>query len=129
VLTNVRFARPTSRLEEVVAFYVDGLGLERIGSFVGHDGYDGVMVGAPGDEAHLEFTRHGEDGPFPSPGRDNLVVLYFDDPAEVEERVARLRAAGHEPVEPENPYWRRDGTTFEDPDGWRVVLMRRRWER
>jgi hypothetical protein len=32
-----------------------------------------------------------------------------------------MRALGHDPVEPENPYWR-DDLTFEDPDGWRVVL-------
>lgn len=33
----------------------------------------------------------------------------------------RLRALGHDPVEPENPYWN-DDLTFADPDGWRVVL-------
>jgi hypothetical protein len=35
---------------------------------------------------------------------------------------ARLEALGHRPVEPENPYWRDKSVTFEDPDGWRVVL-------
>ena len=30
---------------------------------------------------------------------------------------------GCEPVGPENPYWAEKGFTFEDPDGWRVVLM------
>ena len=35
--------------------------------------------------------------------------------------AARMRALGHEPVEPENPYWN-DDLTFEDPDGWRIVL-------
>lgn len=127
VLTNVRIARPTSRLEEVVRFYVEGLGFERLGSFEGHDGYDGVMIGAPGEATHLEFTRRGDDGPFPPPSRDNLLVFYFDDPAEVETRVAALAALGYEAVEPENPYWRADGVTIPDPDGWHVVLMRRRW--
>ena len=32
-----------------------------------------------------------------------------------------MRALGHDPVEPENPYWS-DDLTFADPDGWRVVL-------
>jgi hypothetical protein len=35
----------------------------------------------------------------------------------------RLHRHGYEPVEPENPYWAEKGLTFEDPDGWRVVLM------
>jgi hypothetical protein len=25
-------------------------------------------------------------------------------------------------IEPENPYWNGKSQTFEDPDGWRVVL-------
>ncbi|XGU21119.1 hypothetical protein ACETU7_13885 [Rhodococcus sp. 3Y1] len=34
--------------------------------------------------------------------------------------------AGHEPVGAENPYWEENaGMTFEDPDGWRLVLMPR----
>jgi hypothetical protein len=32
-----------------------------------------------------------------------------------------MRRLGQEPVEPENPYWN-DDLTFEDPDGWGVVL-------
>jgi hypothetical protein len=28
----------------------------------------------------------------------------------------------YQPVEPENPYWTGTSHTFEDPDGWRVVL-------
>jgi len=26
-----------------------------------------------------------------------------------------------------NPYWDRDGVTFEDPDGYRVVVQRAAW--
>jgi hypothetical protein len=37
--------------------------------------------------------------------------------------AAHLKRDGHEPVEPENPYWAKNRLTFEDPDGWRVVLM------
>jgi catechol 2,3-dioxygenase-like lactoylglutathione lyase family enzyme len=31
------------------------------------------------------------------------------------------------PVEPANPYWGEHGLTFEDPDGFRVVLVPERW--
>ncbi|MCA1556978.1 MAG: VOC family protein, partial [Acidobacteria bacterium] len=35
-VAQVRVARPTSRLKEVIEFYRDGLGLKEIGSFTGH---------------------------------------------------------------------------------------------
>ena len=36
--------------------------------------------------------------------------------------VNRLQQRGYDPVPPENLYWAEKGVTFEDPDGWRVVL-------
>jgi catechol 2,3-dioxygenase-like lactoylglutathione lyase family enzyme len=120
---QVRIARPTDRLEEVVRFYRDGLGLEVVGSFKGHAGYDGVMLGLPGREYHLEFTSHEEGSPCPAPTKDNLLVFYIPDREAINWLTARLNALGHFAVLPENPYWERHGATFEDPDGWRVVLM------
>jgi catechol 2,3-dioxygenase-like lactoylglutathione lyase family enzyme len=118
---QIRWARPTDRLDAVLAFYRDGLGLTEIGSFRDHAGYDGVMLGLPDAAVHLEFTQHRGGSPCPAPTRDNLLVLYLGE--ERDAAAARLRAAGYVPVEPENPYWSADGLTFEDPDGWRVVLM------
>jgi catechol 2,3-dioxygenase-like lactoylglutathione lyase family enzyme len=40
---QLRIARHTDRLDAVVAFYRDGLGLEEVGGFRDHDGYDGVL--------------------------------------------------------------------------------------
>jgi catechol 2,3-dioxygenase-like lactoylglutathione lyase family enzyme len=120
---QVRVARPTDRLEEVVRFYSEGLGLKQIGSFEGHAGYSGVMIGLPGHEYHLEFTQHDQGSPCPAPTRDNLLVFYIPDREAVNRLIERLARMGHTPVEPENPYWKNNGTTFEDPDGWRVVLM------
>ncbi|MGH9942681.1 MAG: VOC family protein, partial [Pyrinomonadaceae bacterium] len=93
------------------------------GSFAGHAGYDGVMLGLPGHYYHLEFTRHEAGSPCPAPSRDNLLVLYVPDRDALLRKVEQLRERGHFPVEPENPYWREHGYTFADPDGWRVVLM------
>ena len=59
----VRFARPTDRLEDVLRFYEEGLGLRRIDSFEDHAGYSGVMLGLPGEEVHLELTTHEEGSP------------------------------------------------------------------
>jgi hypothetical protein len=49
--------------------------------------------------------------------------LGLEDDGVFRNKAARLRRHGHKPVEPENPYWLEKGLTFEDPDGWRVVLM------
>lgn len=72
-----RIARPTDKLEEVIKFYEEGLGLKRIGEFHNHEDYDGVMFGLPGVEYHLEFTRHINGSPCPAPTKDNLYPLKF----------------------------------------------------
>lgn len=119
---QVRIARPTDRLEAVVAFYRDALGLPELTRFTNHDGYDGVMLGLPGKSYHLEFTQHADGSPCPAPSADNLLVLYIPDTTQLARLRARLEQHGHVPVEPENPYWLHNSVTFEDPDGWRVVL-------
>jgi catechol 2,3-dioxygenase-like lactoylglutathione lyase family enzyme len=121
-VAEVRVARPTDRLEEVIRFYRDGLGLPELYRFADHDGYDGVMLGLPGRSYHLEFTHHHDGSPCRAPSRDNLLVLYIPDSNHFDRMRSRLRALGHEPVAPENPYWLDKSLTFEDPDGWRVVF-------
>ena len=118
-MTQLRVARHTERLDEVVRFYRDGLGLREIGGFRDHDGYDGVFLEVPGTGAHLEFTSGG-DHRAPEPHPESLLVLYLGNQATVDETIARLDA---EPIEPANPYWSEHGLTFEDPDGFRVVLV------
>lgn len=124
-VAQVRIARPTDKLNEVVQFYVDGIGLKRIGGFKGHQGYDGELLGLPGISYHLEFTQHDDGSPCPAPTKDNLLVFYIPNEDAVNRIVERLGAMGYFPVPPENPYWEQDGVTIQDPDGWRVVLMKR----
>jgi catechol 2,3-dioxygenase-like lactoylglutathione lyase family enzyme len=119
----LRVARPTDRLEEVVRFYAHGLGLKVLGSFRDHDGFDGVMLGQPGAAHHLEFTRKRGHRVGRAPTRDHLLVYYLPDCEQWREAIGRMRAAGYEPVASFNPYWDRLGCTFEDPDGYRVVLQ------
>src|SRR5262252_667520 len=123
----MRVARPTDRLEEVVRFYTEGVGLERLGDFRDHDGFDGVMLGAPGTPYHLEFTRRRGHAAGRAPTQDNLLVFYLPDPREWQAAVDRMTGAGYQPVPSFNPYWSRDGRTFEDPDGYRIVLQRGSW--
>jgi catechol 2,3-dioxygenase-like lactoylglutathione lyase family enzyme len=118
-----RVARPTDDLRALYRFYVDGLGLMDRGGFAGHDGYDGQVVGTSDGTWEIELTRHVDGSPCAPPSRDNLLVFYFRDRAEVDAIAARLKALGVEPVAPANPYWIGRGLTFADPDGWRVVLF------
>ena len=121
-LWAVRVARHTDRLEEVVAFYRDGLGLPELGRFDGHAGYSGVFLDLPGTGTHLELTSGGEHGAAP-PHPEDLLVLYLGDWAAVRAAAAR---AGVPPVAPANPYWLEHGLTLEDPESRRVVLVAER---
>ena len=120
---QVRFARHTGRLAELVRFYRDGLGLPEIGRFEDHDGYDGIFLDLPGSNGHLEFTSGGDHRP-PVPHAESLIVLYLGDERSL--AVTRKRAPG-QPVEAANPYWRRHGITLLDPDGFPVVLVPEAW--
>ena len=123
-VVSVRVARPTDRMDEVVAFYRDGLGLTELGGFEDHDGYDGVFLGIPGTSCHLELTHHVDGSPGVVPDPENLLVLYLGDAGAVAEVAERLAAHGYAALEAENPYWARVGAvTVADPDGWLVVLV------
>jgi catechol 2,3-dioxygenase-like lactoylglutathione lyase family enzyme len=124
---HLRVARPSDDLAAVVRFYRDGLGFEVLFEFKGHDGFDGVMLGRKGAAYHLEFTRKAGHKAGKAPTEDNLLVFYLPDAKEWERAVARLEGLGHKPVEAFNPYWDRNGKTFEDPDGYRVVLQNAAW--
>jgi catechol 2,3-dioxygenase-like lactoylglutathione lyase family enzyme len=123
----LRVARPTDHLEAIAAMYRDGLGLEALASFADHDGFDGVMLGPPGGSYHLEFTHHRGHRVGRAPTRDHLLVLYVPDEAEHTARCEQMLRAGFVPVPSYNPYWDRQGRTFEDLDGYRVVLQRAAW--
>ena len=121
---RLRVARHTERLADLVAFYRDGIGMREIGGFRDHAGYDGVFLAIPGTGAHLELTAGGGHGA-PAPHPESLLVLYLGDEAAVRAVAERLAAA---PVAPANPYWAEHGVTFEDPDGFRVVLVPEPWD-
>lgn len=124
-ITQIRVARPTHQLKAVVKFYKEGLLFPEIGSFTDHDGFSGIMLGMPDGSVHLEFTQHINAEPCYAPSKDNLLVFYFNTPAERNAYAQRLIGMGYPEVEPENPYWQKHGITIADPDGWRVVLFER----
>lgn len=124
---HLRVARPTDQLEAIVAMYKAGLSLEVLGSFENHQGFDGVMLGHAGMEYHFEFTHHHGHSVGKAPTKDNLLVFYISDRDAWEARCKQMEAAGFTPVQSYNPYWDRLGRTFEDLDGYRVVIQNADW--
>lgn len=127
--TTLRIARPTDALAQVTRQYMDGLGLIQLGEFRDHDGFDGVMLGFPQERWHLEFTTHHGSTAGRAPTQEHLLVFYIQDADEWQAQCDQMLAAGFTLVPSFNPYWDRTGRTFEDVDGYRVVLQHGRWPR
>lgn len=72
---KLRVARHTTDLNAITHFYTEMLGLQVLGEFTGHDGYDGVFLGLPDTGWHLEFTVSSEK-PIHQPDEDDLLVFY-----------------------------------------------------
>ena len=123
----LRVARPSDDLEALLPFYVGGLGFEVLYRFEGHDGVDGIMLGHRDAPYHLEFTRTRGHMAGRAPTADNLLVFYLPLKPQWQAAVDRMRAAGFVAVSSFNPYWDRAGVTFEDPDGYRIVLQNEAW--
>jgi hypothetical protein len=85
------------------------------------------MLGIPGASYHLEFTRKRGHAAGRAPTQDNLLVFYIDEEQEWLDATERMSAAGYQPVPSFNPYWDRTGLTYEDPDGYRVVIQNQSW--
>jgi len=119
----LRVARPSDNLEPLIGFYCGGLGMELLDRFEDHAGFDGIMVGGSGAPYHFEFTRKRGHVAGRAPSSDNLLVFYFENRAEWKAAVERMKSRGYPAVRSFNPYWDTDGVTFEDPDGYRVVLQ------
>jgi catechol 2,3-dioxygenase-like lactoylglutathione lyase family enzyme len=124
---HLRIARLSADLAAVVKFYRDGLGFEVLYEFKDHDGFDAVMLGRQGAAYHLAFVHKAGHKVAPAPLHDNLLVFYLPDADEWKSAVTRLKDLGHQSVKAFNPYWDRNGLTFEDPDGYRVVLQHASW--
>ena len=124
---TMRVARPTDNLTAIAEMYSKGLDLEKLSEFTDHDGFDGVILGHPSHPYHLEFTSQRDHTAGSAPSEDHLLVFYIPDEAEWEETCGRMLAAGFREVSPYNPFWNIDGRTFEDVDGYRVVLQKIAW--
>ena len=125
--THLRIARPVSDLQRSTTLYCAGLGLQQIANFNDHQGFSGIMLGAPQLGWHLEFTVCHHHPLSPAATDEDLLVLYLPDNAQWQQRCQNMLTAGFRQVASFNPYWEIAGATFIDHDGYRVVLQNRAW--
>jgi hypothetical protein len=123
----LRIARPTDNIQLIAQMYQQGLGFELLGQFEDHQGFDGIIIGHPEHGYHLEFTHHRGTRVGRAPTQDNLMVFYIPNAEEWRQQGEQMEKAGFAKVASPNPYWDQTGSTFEDADGYRVVLARRDW--
>jgi len=118
---KLRIARHTNNLESIILFYTIFLKLEVLGSFKDHNGYDGVFLGIPAENWHLEFTVSAEL-PDHHPDEDDLMIFYPDSIGDYELVLNRFSEGKLTEETAKNPYWNTNGVTFTDPDGYRIVI-------
>ncbi len=125
----MRVARPTDNLQAIGKMYAEGLGFGILARFEGHSDFDGIVLGHDKHPYHLEFTHHQGTSVGRAPTADNLIAFYIPDSNEWAAACSRMQAAGFNQVPSYNPYWDVVGKTYEDLDGYRVVLQNKEWPR
>ena len=107
--------RWSERYEETVTFYRDTIGLPVLETFQDSYGLDGIILGLPGGQVHLEIVCAGQAS-YPGGGLDQL-VFYLPDAAAWQRMQARLAAAVARPVA-QIDYWQANGgVAYQDPGG------------
>jgi catechol 2,3-dioxygenase-like lactoylglutathione lyase family enzyme len=125
----MRVARATDNLDAIRDMYRVGLELQVLGEFKDHQGFDGVILGHSDWRYHLEFTSKPGHRVGTAPSEEQLLVFYVPERAQWERRCQQMTAAGFRTVTAFNPYWEARGVTFEDIDGYRVVVQNDAWSR
>ena len=118
---ELRVARHTNRIEEIIDFYTNILGLEILGNFENHNNYNGVFIGKQNKDWHLEFTTTSEEV-YHFPDEDDCLVFYPKTNLEYDEIKSQLNSFKIEAIEPKNPYWKNNGISIKDPDGFFVII-------
>jgi catechol 2,3-dioxygenase-like lactoylglutathione lyase family enzyme len=124
---QIRIARPSNNIDALKEFYLEGLGFKTISEF-DIDGYKGIILGHQHHGYHLEFIQEQGVDYGVAPSHEHLLVFYFSDEEAWQSTITRMATIGVSPVESYNPYWVKSGITYEDTDGYRVVLQNSRWK-
>ena len=117
----LRVARHTDNLEKVISFYIEIMGLEIMGDFKNHDGYDGVFIGKPNLDWHLEFTI-SQENPNHIFDEDDILVFYPKTRAELDSIMNKIRENNFEIRQSKNTYWNINGILIKDFDNHNVII-------
>ena len=116
-----RYARHTNDLARLTQFYVEVIGLDKLGEFNDHSGYNGVFLGFPGSDWHIEFTESSDEAKH-TPDEDDLLVFYANNKREFDEIITRVEERQIPQKKSKNPYWAQHGIEITDPDGFGVII-------
>jgi len=116
-----RYARHTNNLKSITEFYTKIIGLDILGSFENHSNYNGVFLGLPNLNWHLEFTESDNKANH-NPDDDDLIVFYLNAEVALNMILKNARKFNVLPVNSKNPYWKTNGTELRDPDGFGIIL-------
>ena len=125
--STMRVVRPTDNLAAIAEMYAKGLGFDVLAKFEDHRGFDGVILGHPKQPYHIEFTSQRGHKVGKAPTRDHLLVFYVPDKNDWEAGCEQMISAGFREAHSCKAYWDLQGRTFEDIDGYRVVLQNAAW--
>jgi catechol 2,3-dioxygenase-like lactoylglutathione lyase family enzyme len=118
---TLRIARHTNDLEKIKSFYISILGFELLGSFINHNNYDGIFIGKPNLDWHLEFTK-SNDLANHTFDEDDILVFYPKTILEYKALINNLLNSTFLTITSKNPYWNENGKMFLDPDGYRIII-------
>lgn len=118
---HFRYARHTSKLEEIKQFYTSILNLKILGHFENHNGYNGIFVGNENSNWHLEFTC-SKEAPIHSSDPDDALVLYPTHAKHYNTIMDNILNANVHILLSKNPYWNKNGVMISDPDGYQVII-------
>jgi YycE-like N-terminal domain/YycE-like C-terminal domain len=116
-----RFARHTNNLENIKSFYIKVLGFELLGSFENHNEYNGIFIGKPNSDWHLEFTQSNEVVEF-NFNEDDILVFYPEKIISYNSILENIQKENISFIETKNPYWNENGKMILDPDGYRIII-------
>lgn len=116
-----RVARHTVDIKKLSNFYTSILGLKILGSFQGHNNYDGVFLGLENLSWHLEFTKSNEP-PNHTPDEDDILVFYPNTAESYEHIILKVKSNNIPLLTAKNPYWKDNGVLFKDPDGFHIIV-------
>ena len=118
---KLRVARHTNDLENIKSFYVNILGLEILGGFENHNNYDGIFMGKPSENWHLEFTKSKEKINI-SCNEEDYLVFYPENQLEHDQILKNIEANNIKFITSKNPYWNENGKIILDPDGFGIII-------